>query len=71
MRIRRADQNFIADGFDLVLLPVSGSFPAFLMIGTMQSATPVPDNALFFDIDVRPWGETRSLGYVYVVALAR
>lgn len=71
MTIRRADQNFLADGFDLVLLPVSTSFPAFLMVGTMQTATPVPDNALFFDIVARPWGEVRELSHVYVIVLGR
>lgn len=71
MTIRRADQNFLSEGFDLVLLPVSGSFPAFLMVGTMQSAAPVPDNALFFDIEVRPWGEVRNLSHVYILVLGR
>jgi cell shape-determining protein MreC len=67
MTIERAPLDYMATGARIVLLPASPDLPAPLTIGEIVGSRRVPEAAMFFDINVRPFMDLRSVRVVYVI----
>ncbi|MGE0479714.1 MAG: rod shape-determining protein MreC [Phycisphaerae bacterium] len=67
MRIERATSDHFAAGATIVMIPASLDLPMSLTIGQVVGSRPLPEAPLFFDLDVRPWGDYQRLRYVYVI----
>lgn len=67
MRIERANTDHFAAGATIVMIPTSLDLPLSLTIGQIVGSRPLPEAPLFFDLDVRPWGDYQRLRYVYVI----
>lgn len=71
MRIESATADHLAAGFDIVLAEIGAGTPISLPLGWIESSRVVPESALHFDLDVRPWGDVRDLSHVYVIGEPR
>jgi cell shape-determining protein MreC len=71
MRIESATLDHLAAGYDIVLAEIGAGSPLALPLGRIESSRVVPESALHFDLDVRPWGDVRDLSHVYVIGAPR
>lgn len=67
MVIERADADYMAEGYRLVLAPPSPTLPAAMLIGEIQSSRRLDESALHYDLVVEPAGDVQRLRFVYVI----
>lgn len=68
MQIQKATFDFLRQGFTVVLVPVIEQASGLLVAGEITQSRTLPESALHFDCDVRPWGDYRKLAQVYVIS---
>lgn len=68
MQIKQTKSDYQSQGYTIVLVPVAEQAAGFLVIGEIVQSRTLPESALHFDCDVRPWGDYRRLTQVFVVA---
>jgi hypothetical protein len=71
MQIREASADLRAAGGEVVLVPAAADLPVEMTIGRITGSRSVPEAPLFFNLDVRPWGDARRLATVYVIVPGR
>lgn len=69
MRIEAAPEDYFADSRTVVLLPLAHPRPLALVLGRIVSSTTL-DTGLHYHLEVEPWGDAKSLAYVYVISLS-
>jgi hypothetical protein len=69
MQIRDATADYVKQGYPAIVVPLGGNSTDVMTLGWASSATPLPEAALHYNLDVRPWGDQRGLTHVYVVDL--
>lgn len=67
IRIRSVDADYLARGYEWVLVPAGPELALTLSLGKIVNSVPTKESALHFDLDVAPWGDVRRLDYVYVI----
>lgn len=67
MIIRQAAQDYMAVGARIVLAPASPDLPAPMTLGEVMSSRRVPEAAMFFDLNVSPFMDLRSIRMVYII----
>ena len=66
MQIQKTTFDYQNQGYTIVLVPVAEQAAGFLVIGEIIQTRALPESALHFDCDVRPWGDYRRLTQVFV-----
>ena len=69
MRIDQAYQDYYAEGYTIVLTPLSRTRPIALTIGRIVRSRAL-ETGLHFELEVAPWAEARDLSNVYIISLA-
>lgn len=67
MTIERSPQDYMATGARIVVVPASPDLPVPLTIGEVVASRRVPEAAMFYDLNVRPFMDLRAVRVVYVI----
>jgi cell shape-determining protein MreC len=70
MGIRQASQDYLADGYTMVLVPLRHPRPMALVVGRIVASRAL-ETGLHYELEVEPWGDAYELSHVYVISFSQ
>lgn len=67
MRVDRAAQDYLSEGYTIILAPLAYPQPLGLAVGRIIDVKSL-DTGLHYRFEVVPWGAARNLSHVYVIS---